>query len=301
MHFANNRFNPRLSLPAFVLIVCVCFFGSCLVSCKDSGKPVLAKTSDPQGHSSVLSGIIDLDADIKILFLGNSHTAVTEIPTTVARILNQRQSHKKVMAHYLSGAFLDVFLEGSRTEQIIKQVKWDIVVLQGQKISSSGKYIYSTDAAEKLSLLAKESGAQVILFCEWGRFMSALENDPGKIGETQRIQKIYQQIADKTGATIAPVGLVWETAKQKSPTWHLHASDGNHANDRGGFLTSLVMQEVIAHKIFTDEERRDLKDFEPLELPAVDAKNQETMSDIAREAIDAFNQSVSDAGRQSST
>ena len=229
---------------------------------------------------------LDVSADIKILFLGNSHTASGRIPATVQRILNSRQSEKKVACRYIGGMFLDSFASNRQAMQLIKNGGWDVVVLQGQKISMSGKYIYSTEAAEKLAELASESGAKVIMFCEWGRFRAPGDNDPGKIGETARIQKIYQGICDKTGATLVPVGLAWEKALKENSKWHFHARDGNHSNETGAFFSSLVLQEVIIDVLNAGHEI-EIDEFKPLKKYPASIDDQKAMMKLAIEVLDS--------------
>jgi hypothetical protein len=153
----------------------------------------------------------------------------------------------------------------------IKKGGWDVLVLQGQKISSSGKYSYSTEAAIELCRAASSSGTRVILFSEWGR----LNVD----GETERIEQVYASIADAGGASLSPVGQAWQRAQQQRPETNLHAADGNHSNATGAFLAACVLYETITGN-------------SPLRLPPipespVDAPTQTWLKQVARETVTA--------------
>ena len=278
-------FNMKMTV-----VIVICLPISLSIACgshSENNGPILnSNNASPENTVSItpIENNLDVNADIKILFLGNSHTASGRIPATVQRILNSRQSAKKVACRYIGGTFLDSFANNRQAMQLIKNGGWDVVILQGQKISMSGKYVYSTDAAEKIAKVASDSGAKVIMFCEWGRFRSPGDNDPGKIGETARIQKIYQGICDRTGATIAPVGLAWEKALKENSKWRFHARDGNHSNETGAFFSCLVLQQVIVNELFAEQEIK-MEEFKPLKKYPAKLGVQKSMLKIANATL----------------
>lgn len=263
-------------------------------SCEsESGGPILEESRSTISNGSALAPTendLDVVADIKILFLGNSHTASGRIPAAVQKMLNDRQSHQKVACRYLGGAFLDAFSSNRRTMQLIKNGDWDVVVLQGQKISMSGKYVYSTKAAETLASTAKNAGAKVFYFCEWGRYRAPGDNDPGKVDEADRIQKIYEGIADKSGGTIVPVGKSWELALEQNPKWQFYAMDGNHSNELGAFFSCLVLQQVLVEELFVEDEI-ELKEFKPLKRYPATIDQQKAMLGLVDKALAAHKKS----------
>ena len=190
--------------------------------------------SEPEAPSVSLD-----EADIRVLFLGNSHTYLHNMTQMVAALANLDDDPDKMVAKLpkAGGAFLVNHLANEDTVELIKNGKWDVVVLQGQKYSTTGRYTYPTDAAKELTRLAKEHGARVVMFPEWRR--------RGHDEEGQRVHRLHESIAKETGAEVAPVGLAWDAAFAAQPNLVLHAADGNHCNPQGAYLTACVLYTTI--------------------------------------------------------
>ncbi len=174
------------------------------------------------------------EADLSVLFIGNSHTSTHDVPLRFAALVRADMSGAKVFTKTCtSSPFLVDHANNAKTLEAIDNGPWDYVVLQAQKYSTTGKYHYPYDATIKLSKLAKQQGAQVIMFPEWGR--------QGNPDEAQRVHQLHHEIAEITGAHVAPVGLAWDRAQATHPGIHFHQDDGNHASPIGAYLTACVL------------------------------------------------------------
>jgi hypothetical protein len=194
------------------------------------------------------------NADFRVLFIGNSHTSTHQMPKTVQKLLNAAASEKNAFCETCAAGFLTDHVNRKVTLDLIKQGNWDYVVLQAQKYSTSGKYQYPYDAALKLTKLANENGAKVIMYPEFSQ--------RGNKEEAARVHELHQLIASKSGAEVAPVGLVWDVAIQQEPELVLHAYDGNHASEAGAFLTAAVFYQVLSGQ--------DIAKTEPINVRQVD-------------------------------
>ena len=175
-------------------------------------------------------------ADVSILFIGNSHSA--PIPGILIELFKSQFSNQKVfIAMVPSWGFLAEHAERNSTVSLIKQGPWDYVVLQAQKYSTSGKYSYPYDGALKLSRIASSQGAKIIMYPEWSR-----REIPD---EYKRINQIHNEIAKQTGAVVAPIGQAWELALKKNSKLKLYASDGNHASPLGSYLNACVFFSMV--------------------------------------------------------
>lgn len=177
-------------------------------------------------------------ADIRLLFIGNSHTHSQDLPKRVVKMVEFVNPGKKVAARTIAVGFLDDASEDSKTQEILKSSAWNAVILQAQKISSSGRVNYSIEGGIKLSKQAKALELPVYFFAEWGL--------KGTADSTERTNKIYAEMADASGATLIPVGLAWEKVLQQSPDLNLHDFDGNHQSSLGADLTALILAAAIA-------------------------------------------------------
>lgn len=208
--------------------------------------------------------------EIKVLFLGNSHTSVGNVPGLVKKIFDSDKivnEGKMLTYDSVSGSFLDTIAKEKWIGKKIKNGNWDFVVMQGQKISMSGKYFYSTKEAEELSRIANETGSKVIWFAEWGR--------QGIPGETERFHKIYDTMSKVNHDMVSPVGRCWERVLRETPKLVLHSNDGNHSNQQGACLTALALVSTMA--------QRDVQQLENLRFKGV-----------SKEATELFKNAVSE-------
>lgn len=175
-------------------------------------------------------------ADLSILFIGNSHAA--PMPRAVAKAASRIKPDAKILTSRAMGSgFLADHAKSAATIKALRLGKWDYVVLQAQKYSTSGRYTYPTDGAKQLTRVAKEVGAQVIMFPEWRR--------KGHAQEGVRVHKLHQKIAAENGAVVSPVGLAWDAALLANSKLPLHDRDGNHAAPAGNYLTASVLCATI--------------------------------------------------------
>jgi hypothetical protein len=177
-------------------------------------------------------------AAVSVLYLGNSHTGHHDVPGLVGRMIAYRQPKKKYYQRYLGVGFLEDASRDPELKAEIERHPWKFVVLQAQKISSSGKYRYSQKDGIELAKAAKTKGAQAYFFSEWGR------RDVPDDGVVQ--ESIYQEMADAAGVRVAPVGRAWDVALARKPSLPLYDGDGNHESAVGAFLTACVFYGLLA-------------------------------------------------------
>lgn len=172
---------------------------------------------------------------IQILFLGNSHTWSHVVHELVRQELGYRGRPATVKA--LSGGFLNDMAERAPTRAEVKDPRWDFVVLQGAKMSSSHRYVYSQRGPIELAQLAQGAGATPLLFAEWPR---------RNWNETAYILGIYNDISAATGARVVPVCRAWDYVLGKGLKVDLWAPDGNHSSEAGAVLAAMTLAEAIA-------------------------------------------------------
>ena len=172
-------------------------------------------------------------ADVRILFIGNSQTSHHNLPDLVCRMLRHARPGKTVAHHVVGVAHLDDASINPQVKAEIEFRPWTHVVLQAQKISMSGKVLYSTDVGIDLAKRAKVRGVAVSYFAEWAR--------KGEAEERERTEAIYAGMAKEAGASVIPVGRAWDAAFAKRPDLPLHEVDGNHESAMGAYLTACVI------------------------------------------------------------
>ncbi|MCC2604788.1 hypothetical protein [Planctobacterium marinum] len=178
------------------------------------------------------------DYQITVLMIGNSHTSTGNLPQLLQNTLQSYAPDGNILVERaVKSMFLSEHLEDDTTMAHFDERDWDYVVLQAQKYSISRTIEYPTDAAQTFIDKTKAKGGIPILYPEWGQRNLA--------GEAEYIYGIHHGIAIVAPTCIAPVGFAWDNALRIQPSLSLHASDGNHANSTGAYLTSLVLFETI--------------------------------------------------------
>ena len=205
-------------------------------------------------------------SDFQILFICNSHSAVNSLPDLVTTLIETGMPGKTASSGLADGIkFLDERLTDGITRDLLESRDWTHVVLQAQKYSSSGKFFYSTAAAEQWIRRVKAQKARAILFPEWPR--------RGNTEEGQRIHNLHLGISSRESACVAPIGLAWEESIARYPGLSLHATDGNHSNLRGALLTAYVLYHVT-----TGQSAAELPYIPAI---SVDADTQQDLREVA--------------------
>lgn len=187
---------------------------------------------------SVPPGVSSKDADVSLLFMGNSHSSVNNLQGMVAQLVfAARSGEQSVAAVEAPGwMFLEDRLHHAPSIALLGSQAWGYVILQAQKYSTSHQYTYSTAEAEELIRMAREQQAVPILFPEW-----PLRG----VDETMYIYNIHVSIAQTEPACVAPIGQAWDLSLARHPELTLYASDGNHSSPAGAFLTALILLATI--------------------------------------------------------
>lgn len=177
---------------------------------------------------------------LRMLFIGNSHTAVNDLPVMVQRLLESDGSGRKVEAFRVFKAFLNDGAADPRLVKTVKDPKWDYVVLQAAQVSSSHQYVYDNTPGVGLAKLALKNKARVLWFVEWPR--RGWDESDYQYGIYRGLQRQAPR------SELVPVCYAWdELAKlPQASQFTLWQSDGNHATPAGTFLAANVFYYFIA-------------------------------------------------------
>ena len=217
-------------------------------------------------------GPTSTDADVSLLFMGNSHSSVNDLQDMVVAIVGPSHPGESVEAIAAPGwMFLEERYSHADSLAVLQGQDWSFVILQAQKYSSSGCCVYSTEEAKAFIRLAREQHAVPILFPEWPR---------RGVNETMTIYDLHVSIAQAEPACVAPIGQAWDLSLQRHPSLELHASDGNHSNPAGAYLAALILAATITGD-------------SPIDVPVlsgfgVSAANQTLLRQVAADTVAAW-------------
>lgn len=173
-------------------------------------------------------------SDMKILFIGNSHTFVHYVPLRVKRFV---ESHGiKCEANMLShpGIGLDWHLKQSQTCFNLLYGNYDAVILQHNAHPFPGRDSLLESGKEIKKLIPEET--KVYLYMTWSE-----KNNPG--GQ-EIMSRSYEELAASIDAKLCPVGELWWKVHDIYPD-ELYLQDGEHSSVFGASLAASVIGRTL--------------------------------------------------------
>lgn len=201
----------------------------------------------------------------KILFIGNSHTYVNEIPITIRQMAKLFGDSTIIRQEAPGGMTLEEHSLSAQTLSAISAEKWDVVVLQG----SGWKNALSTTMAETSvypfaqilidSVRSNNAHTRVVCYMTHGYKNGVLsfgdeawcEQDPlvcNYQGMQARIKDNYVELHTRFNSELAPAGILWEIFMAENPDIVLHSTDGIHATPEGSYLSACTLYSLIYRK-----------------------------------------------------
>jgi uncharacterized protein DUF4886 len=224
-------------------------------------------------------------AGLRVLFVGNSFTFKNDLPALVHQLAAGDGGTRPIFAvQYTAGGWrLRRAARDDGLTKLLKEVRWDVVVLQEQsQIPSLSPDVLRRETypfAHALQTKIAQARAHTLLFMTWGYRLGDRRNVSGDTYATMqsRLEEGYSDLGRELGAGVAPVGLAWAEALRRRPQLELWASDGRHPSLRGSYLAACVFYAVLSHREPTASRFTG-------ELPQADARFlQRVAADVVRD------------------
>jgi hypothetical protein len=195
--------------------------------------------------------------NLNILFIGNSFTGASYLPTVLQEIALANGKNLSIKAEIKNGTSLYQHWDNGVAQQKISVEKWDYVVLQDNSASAFEHPAKTIEYGKLFAKLAEKYGAKPLLYNTWAYngIPSWIENNqyddirvafkkfiPNMYDKTNAL---YQQIADASNSEIVPVAHVWKAMKDINATVSLHAKDHSHPSPAGTYLTAIAFYQAI--------------------------------------------------------
>lgn len=187
---------------------------------------------------------------LRVLFIGNSYTAVNDLPHVLKEMSLATGHIVKTYANTPGGTTLQVHLADSTTQNLIQQGNWDFVVLQGQSqvpAFPDGQVEAMFYPAAKIldSLIhAYSPCAKTVFYMTWGRKYGDQTNCASYPpictyeGMDSLLRLRYTNVADSTSSFISPVGPLWHYLRDSASTIELYQNDNSHPTPAGTFAAA---------------------------------------------------------------
>lgn len=170
---------------------------------------------------------------LKVLFVGNSYVYFWNLVQTV-ETMGRSQGVPLVVRKSTEGGtnwkqHWDGE-EGLKSREIIKEGKWDVVILQNHSLSTIENLPQFMEYGGKFIELVKSTGAKPVLYETWARAYNPLM--------IEHIEKGYDSLASKYGLDVVRVGEIWRAAQKARPDLPLYHPDDSHPSTMGAYLTA---------------------------------------------------------------
>ena len=205
---------------------------------------------------------------LRILFVGNSYSF--DLPKVFGDLAKANGKRVLVQQFTNGGWTLAKHAKSEKLERILRDSKWDIVVLQEQSQTPAfprqqRKELMETPA-KKLVDEIREADAIPVFFLTWGRRDGDRSNFADDTFEEmqKRLNAGYSETAEATGGcAIVPVGKVWATQVERGDGKPLYRKDGSHPSKLGSQLAALIFYTSIYGRLpetlrVTNQEDREL-------------------------------------------
>jgi len=189
---------------------------------------------------------------LRVLFVGNSLTYYNSMPTLVQQLAAADQGAQPIIVSMTRGGWrLQQFSHDDRLAALLKDVRWDVVILQEQSqllsFSPESRRRETFPYARALQTKIESAGGRTLLFTTWAHENGDRRNVPGDTFAAMeaRLEQGYADLAATLSTPVAPVGPAWAEALRREPGLELWNGDGTHPSRLGSYLTACVFYVIL--------------------------------------------------------
>jgi hypothetical protein len=182
-------------------------------------------------------------SSLRVLFIGNSHLGVNNVPGLLAQLAAGEDRHFVFESVIHGGFTLEGHWNSGEAIEAIRRGDWDLVVLQAQSLEPVEQTASYFHFVRLFNSEIRRVGARTVLHLGWAR------KDLGNPLELQpRWTQATLKIAREIGAGVVPVGLAWTHSLSSFPELILYSPDGNHATLAGSYLAACAYFAALYQK-----------------------------------------------------
>lgn len=196
----------------------------------------------------------------RALFLGNSYTAVNNLPQMVAAAALSTGDTLLIDSNAPGGYTLQGHCANATSLSKIRAGNWDYVVLQeqsqlpsfpdGQVNTAVFPYAHKLDSI----INADNPCSETVFYMTWGRKNGDWTVCPSwppvctYTGMDSLLNLRYRTMAENNNAVISPVGAVWKYIRQHFPQIELYQADESHPSVAGTYAAACCFYTALFKK-----------------------------------------------------
>lgn len=217
-------------------------------------------------------------APLRVLFIGNSLTAVNDLPAMIARLAKAAGEQRafEPRSKTVGGAGLKDHLAAGYVPPLLSEAAWDAVVLQDQgqtpALPPADREVLFFAPLRQLDAMIRSAGSHIVLYETFGRREGGFKGDEYAAMQ-RRLDDGYNRAAIELKAELVPVGAVWERALHTQPNLQLWADDGLHPTPAGTYLAACAFYtHFYRHSPAGNPYRAELNDADALAIQKLAAE-----------------------------
>lgn len=201
---------------------------------------------------------------LHVLFIGDSYTLVNNMPFMLAAVAASDTASPvniKPETYGLAGSTLGDLWPGQDGHARLHARSWDYVVLQDMGLlpTNTMKAPQMYDAMTKWNTEIRQTGARVVIYQTWAMkpysdwYLAPERHRNFDLVSPEimqnKIDAVTGDIATKIGASVVPVGDIWEACRDRPGMPDLYLADGSNPSLAGDYLVALLFYQMLTrHK-----------------------------------------------------
>lgn len=182
---------------------------------------------------------------MRILMLGNSFTYFHELPGILSGLTGWEVVSNTKGGAYLSEQFDESSETGKRAMKLLREEKWDYVVLQEQSFYPVGNREGYLKSVRELSILIRENGAVPVIYESWAYREGSRKLSGTGLTYAEMLEKMViscETAARENGAVLARVGEAFDGVRD---VIGLYEADDYHPAEAGSAIAAGVIRRSI--------------------------------------------------------
>jgi hypothetical protein len=208
----------------------------------------------------IFTNTIVAQQTIRAFFVGNSYTAVNNLPQIIADAALSAGDTLHFASNLIGGATLQTHASNTATLEPIQVGTWDFVVLQAQSqepsfpIAQVQTNTFPYAEALNDSIEKYQPCGETMFFMTWGRQNGDANNCAffpplcTYEGMDSMLRLRYEMMANDNDAELSPVGVVWRYLRTNHPNINLYSADGSHPSAAGSYAAACSFYTAMFRK-----------------------------------------------------
>lgn len=216
------------------------------------------------------------DADLKVLFVGNSLTYYHRMPLIVEAIARANGGPTIATTTIAVGGYsLGDHLAAGDAERALRSGGFDLVVMQQGPSSLPASRVLLREDVARFAEIARDSGTEPAVYQVWAE-LDRYEVFPD-------VLESYRLAAEDVHAPLYAVGSAWLVAWDIDPALPLYGPDGFHPSPHAAYLAALVIYEGLSGRsAIGTPGRLTLRDGQLLVVPDAAAAKLQRAAELVR-------------------